>query len=147
MATLVGAGLAIAMVGSVSAAEWPGKEWRRATPAEMGLDAAKLAQARDYALTAEGSGYVIYKGRRVFTWGDPAQRYDLKSTSKSIGGTLVGIALKDGKIRLEDAATKFHPTLGVPPETNAQTGWLGKITLRMLADQTAGFAKPGGYEP
>ena len=81
------------------------------------------------------------------TWGDPAQRYDLKSTSKSIGGTLLGIALKERKVQLDDLAAKYHPTFGVPPETNSQTGWLDEITLRMLANQTAGFEKPGGYQP
>lgn len=129
-----------------TAAPWPTDRWATATPSEMGLDAAKLAQARDYALTAEGSGHIIYKGKLVMSWGDPAQRYDLKSTSKSIGDTLLGIALKDRKVQLDDLAKKYHPTFGVPPATNAQTGWLDKITLRMLADQTAGFEKPGGYE-
>jgi CubicO group peptidase (beta-lactamase class C family) len=129
------------------AAEFPGKDWSTATPAELDLDAAKLEQARDYALTAEGSGNIIYKGKLVMSWGDPGQRYDLKSTSKSIGGTLLGIALKDGKVQLDDPARKYHPTFGVPPATNSQTGWLDKITLRMLANQTAGFEKPGGYQP
>jgi CubicO group peptidase (beta-lactamase class C family) len=147
MAALVNAGLLIMVAGSLSAAEWPHTQWKTATPSEMGLEAAKLQQARDNALAAEGSGYIIYKGKLVLSWGDPAQRYDLKSTSKSIGGTLVGIALRDEKIRLDDLAQKYHPSFGVPPETNTQTGWLGRITLRMLANQTAGFAKPGGYEP
>ena len=132
---------------SLIAAEFPGKEWPTATPAEMGLEAGKLEQAREYALTAEGSGYIIYRGKLVMSWGSATERYDLKSTSKSIGGTLLGIALKDGKLRLDDPAGKYHPTFGVPPEANAQTGWLRKITLRMLANQTGGFEKPGGYEP
>lgn len=129
------------------AGTWPGKEWQTAAPSEAGLDSARLAQARDYALTADGAGHIIHKGKLVMSWGDATQRYDLKSTSKSIGGTLLGIALKDQKVRLDDFARKYHPAFGVPPETNAQTGWLEKITLRMLADQTAGFAKPGGYQP
>jgi len=35
--------------------------------------------------------------------------------------------------------------LGVPPESNVETGWIGEITIRHLATQTAGFEKPGGY--
>ncbi len=128
-------------------ADFPEKGWPTATPSELGLDTTKLQRARDYALTAEGSGQIIYKGKLVMRWGDPAQRYDLKSTSKSIGGTLLGIALKDRRVQLDDFAVKYHPTFGVPPETNWQTGWLDKITLRMLANQTAGFEKPGGYQP
>ncbi len=127
-------------------ADFPGQQWPAATPAELGLDEAKLAQARDYALTGEGSGCVIFRGKLVMSWGDPAALYDLKSSSKAIGITVLGLALKDGKVKLDDPATKFHPSFGTPPESNAQTGWLDRITLRHLATQTAGFEKPGGYE-
>jgi CubicO group peptidase (beta-lactamase class C family) len=139
---------AFAATGSTySASLWPGDSWPAATAAEQGLDSEKLEQARDYALTAGGSGHIIHQGKLVLGWGDPATRYDLKSTTKSIGVTLLGIALKDGKVKLEDSANKYHPSFGVPPESNAETGWLDTITLRMLADQAAGFDKRGGYEP
>jgi hypothetical protein len=137
--------LATALAMSASAASWPGKQWPNATPAELGLDEAKLIQARDYALTGEGSGCIIFQGRQVMTWGDQAAMYDLKSSSKAIGVTVLGLALKDGKVKLDDPAKKYHPTFGTPPDTNAQTGWLDQITLRHLAGQTAGFEKPGGY--
>jgi CubicO group peptidase (beta-lactamase class C family) len=83
----------------------------------------------------------------VFSWGDLAQRYDLKSTTKSFGAAALGLAVQDGRMRLEDPARRHHPTLGTPPESNAQTGWLDEITLLHLASQTAGFEKPGGYTP
>jgi CubicO group peptidase (beta-lactamase class C family) len=139
---------AFAGAGYIYAAPlWPGDSWPAATPSELGLDSEKLAQARDYALTAGGSGHIIYQGKLVLGWGDPARRYDLKSSTKSIGVTLLGIAIEDGKVKLDDPAVKHHPAFGVPPDANAQTGWLDTITLRMLADQTAGFGKRGGYEP
>lgn len=131
----------------LQAAGWPGKEWETSTPEALGLDATKLAQARDYALTGEGSGCVIYRGKLVLSWGDAAALYDLKSSSKSIGSSVLGLALKDGKLRLDDLAKDHHPAFGVPPEENTRTGWIDKITLRMLANQTAGFEKPGGYQP
>lgn len=109
------------------------------------MDAGELAQARDYALTGEGSGMIIRHGKMVLSWGDLKARYDLKSTTKSFGAAAFGLALLDGKLRLEDRAIKFHPTLGVPPETNRDTGWLEKITMLHLLTQTAGFEKPGGY--
>jgi CubicO group peptidase (beta-lactamase class C family) len=129
------------------AAVWPGEKWDTATPAEVQLDEAKLAEARDYALTGEGSGVIIRHGKLVVSWGDQAALYDLKSTAKSIGVTVLGLALKDGKVNLDDPATKHHPRFGVPPEENAKTGWIGQITLRMLANQTAGFDKKGDYQP
>ena len=125
---------------------WPGRKWKQAGPEEVEMDAALLLKARDFALTGSGSGRVIRYGRLIMQWGDQKRRYDLKSTTKAIGVTAVGLALKDGKISgLKDRAKKYHPMLGVPPESNAETGWLEKITLFDLATQTAGFDKPGGY--
>jgi CubicO group peptidase (beta-lactamase class C family) len=124
---------------------WPGAEWQRATPSEAGMLESRLIEARDYALTGGGSGVVVRHGRLVMAWGDPAQLYDLKSTSKSIGVTMLGVALQDGKVKLDDQAITYQPELGVPPETNRTTGWIETITLRQLANQTAGFEKPGGY--
>jgi CubicO group peptidase (beta-lactamase class C family) len=120
-------------------------EWSAAQPAETGLDAAKLTQARDYALTGGGSGYITRHGRLVLSWGDPRQRYDLKSTTKSFGSIALGLAIADGKVRLEEKARRYHPTLGVPPDSNVETGWIDQITILYLATQTAGFEKPGGY--
>ena len=71
-------------------AVWPMPQWSRAAPAEVGMDEAKLAQARDYALTGGGSGYITRHGRLVLAWGDPRQRYDLKSTTKSFGSIALG---------------------------------------------------------
>ncbi len=119
--------------------------WERAAPGDVGMDDGPLRRARDYALTGGGSGHVVRHGKLVLSWGDPRQKYDLKSTTKSIGVTALGLALKDGKVKLDDSAAKFHPALGTPPEENAKTGWLGDITLLHLATHTAGFEKPGGY--
>lgn len=135
------------IASALHAAGWPGKEWEKATPDSLGINAEKLAQARDYALTGEGSGFIIYQGKLVMSWGDAAALYDLKSSSKSIGSSILGLALKDGKVKLDDLAKSHHSNFGVPPEENAKTGWIDKITLRMLANQTAGFEKPGGYQP
>ena len=125
---------------------WPMPEWPRAEPKELGMDAAKLDRARAYALTAGGSGIVTRGGKVVLSWGDQARRYDLKSTTKSIGATALGLALADGKIKgLKDKARTYHAALGTPPEANAETGWLEKITLFHLATQTAGFEKTGDF--
>jgi hypothetical protein len=57
-----------------------------------GIDIALLEQARDYALTGSGSGYVIHRGYLVFSWGDPEYRYLVQSVTKSIGGTALGVS-------------------------------------------------------
>ena len=111
------------------------------------MDAMKLREAQEYALTGGGSGCVVRSGRLVLAWGDQAARYDLKSSTKSFGTAALGLAIKDGKARLDDPAVKLHPTFAVPPESNRTTGWIERITLRQLASQMAGFDKPGGFGP
>lgn len=129
----------------VNAPVFPTSGWATATPAEMNMDAARLDEARDFALKGEGSGFVTRHGRVVYTWGDTAHRYDLKSTTKSIGGMALGLAIDEGRLQLTDIAQTHLPTIGVPPDTNTATGWLGSITILQLATHTAGFAKPGDY--
>src|SRR4030095_15268312 len=63
----------------------------------------------------------------------------------SFGSIALGLAIADGKVRLEEKARRYHPTLGVPPDSNVETGWIDQITILYLATQTAGFEKPGGY--
>lgn len=137
--------LPAAPVVPAAAPVFPGKTWQTAKPADVGMDAKLLRKARDYALTGGGSGMIVRHGKVVLTWGDLKKRYDLKSSSKSIGMIAVGLAIKDGKLKLDDPAVKYHPTFGTPSKSNAKTGWLKQITLRHLATQTAGFEKPGGY--
>ncbi|HKU15107.1 MAG TPA: LamG-like jellyroll fold domain-containing protein [Steroidobacteraceae bacterium] len=128
-----------------SATVWPTSGWTAVTPATMNMNAATLAQARTYALTGAGSGMITRGGKVVMSWGDTALRYDVKSSTKSIGGTALGVALLDGLLSVDDAARTYLPTIGLPPDTNASTGWLDDIQLLHLATQTAGFDKAGGY--
>jgi CubicO group peptidase (beta-lactamase class C family) len=111
----------------------------------MNMDVAKLDQARDYALTGGGAGFITRRGRVVYTWGDTTARYDVKSATKSIGSIALGLALDDGRLRLSDAAQMHLPSLGVPPNRNRTTGWLDEITIVQLATHTAGFEKWRGY--
>jgi CubicO group peptidase (beta-lactamase class C family) len=138
--TVVQTGAVIALV--LASAGWT---WQKAIPEDVGLDTGRLEQARDYALTGEGSGCIVRGGKVVMSWGDQKQRYDLKSSTKSIGVTALGLAMMDGRIALDDKAGRYHSTLGLPPESNRDTGWIDKITILHLATQTAGFEKPGGY--
>ncbi|HKS55735.1 MAG TPA: serine hydrolase [Steroidobacteraceae bacterium] len=124
---------------------FPTDEWASATPAEMNMDVAKLDQARNYSLSGGGAGLITRHGRVVYSWGDTTARYDLKSATKSIGSIALGLALDDGRVRLEDPAQLHLPTFGVPPNRNASTGWLDQVTILQLATHTAGFEKSGGY--
>lgn len=124
---------------------FPGADgWPTRSPAQAGMDEAKLAIARDYALTGGGAGMIVRKGRLVYSWGDINQRFDVKSTTKSIGGIALGLALDEGRIDLSASARSYLPTLGNPPADNEATGQLDSITVLQLATHTAGFEKPQG---
>ncbi|MDA1315209.1 MAG: serine hydrolase [Acidobacteria bacterium] len=124
---------------------WPGAAWERVSPADAGLNQEKLIAAQDYATTVEGAGFITRGGRLVTSWGDETTLYDLKSSSKSIGFTAMGLAILDGKLSLSDRAVDCHPQFGVPPAENQSNPWRGRIKLLHLATHTAGFEKPGGY--
>ena len=124
-----------------------GAEWERATPQSAGLNAKLLDEARDYALSGGGSGVVIRGGKLVYSWGDTKQTYDLKSTTKSFGSTALAVALMDGKVKLEQKAAECLPGFATPPAQNRLNSWINEATLYHLATHTAGFDKPGGYEP
>jgi CubicO group peptidase (beta-lactamase class C family) len=131
---------------SASEEVWPTNGWPTATPAEMGMDETKLKQARDFAVSqGRGSGFITRGGKLVMSWGSSSQRYDLKSTTKSIGISALGLAIKDGLMNLSDQAQQHHASIGVPPNSNSATGWLDDITILHLSTQTAGFDKDGGY--
>ncbi len=146
LGTITACAVMLSLAAPTPAAEiWPGDHWPTAKPSEVGMDKSRLEQARKYALSGGGSGYVIRHGKLVMSWGDPRRRYDLKSTTKSIGVSALGLAIADGKIALADKAIKHHPEFARRPKSNLRNDWIEAITIQHLATQTAGFEKPGGY--
>lgn len=129
--------------------------WTRvAAAADVGMNQALLDTATTYAQSADApapaipsSGVIVRRGRIVHSWGDIDRRFDLKSTTKSIGGIALGLALDEAKFLLTDTAVTYLPSIGNPPVENVATGWLPQITIQQLATHTAGFRKPGGYIP
>ncbi len=125
---------------------WPDPDWPVASPAAVGLNEADLLAARDFALAqGGGSGLIIREGYQVLAWGNQAALYDLKSTSKSIGVSALGLALADGLIAsIEDPAATYYPDVGRNPSSN-DPAWLADLTLKHLATHAGGFDKPGSY--
>ena len=120
--------------------------WTRvAATTEVGMTEAPLIQAETYALTGGGSGMIVRHGRIVRSWGNIDERFDMKSTTKSIGGIALGLALDNNSIELTDSARTRLPTLGEPP--GGDLTQLNAITIAQLATHTAGFPKDGGYWP
>ncbi|MDY6949097.1 MAG: serine hydrolase [Pseudomonadota bacterium] len=124
---------------------------RVAAAADVGMDQALLEQAATYASTSgtvnasDNAGMIVRHGRIVHSWGSIDKRYDLKSTTKSMGGIALGLAFQDGLLTdLDATAQTYLPTMGTNPASN-NTTWLSQITLHQLATHSAGFLKEAGY--
>ena len=123
--------------------------WTAATPADEHMDVARLDEAKAYSLaagiTGNESGYIIRHGRLVYSWGSPTRRYDMKSTTTSVGGLALLLALDENKMALSELAQPKIPGFGTDPAVDTSpvtNGSLADITILQLATHTAGFSKP-----
>lgn len=124
--------------------------WTRVTAAtEVGMTDAPLVAAATYAqsgLGANSAGMIVRRGRIVQSWGNIDQRFELKSTSKSIGGMALGIALETNPNLLSETAVSRLSTFPAPA-TTGDPAWPGQITILQLATHTSGFLKEDVYTP
>jgi CubicO group peptidase (beta-lactamase class C family) len=111
---------------------YPDKDWKRHTPAEVGLLADKL---RALARLVGGRGCVVRYGRLVFTWGDANKSGDIASAVKPIISTLLLLAVQQGLLKDVDAkVADFEPRL-----RDLNHGKDAGITWRHLASQASGY--------
>jgi CubicO group peptidase (beta-lactamase class C family) len=113
--------------------QFPGKMWTLNTPAQAGLDAAKLGAFRDFV---GGRGCVVRGGNQVFSWGDVAKRGDIASAVKPWFVHLLLLLFEGGIIKsLDEPVARWEPRLD---KLNAGLGFKDrKITWRHLANQTS----------
>ena len=137
---------ALALAAPAAAQTWPGAQWATALPAAVSMDPTKTAAALKYGRVRAGSGNLIRAGKLFGSWGNQSTLYAVRSTTKSIGSILIGIAIKEKRITLDNLLKGRVPNFGVPPTSNLANGWLDGLTVRQLATQTGGFDKPGGFE-
>ena len=109
--------------------------WERATPAEAGMDGAKLQEAVDYAATQAAYAIRIYRhgclvaADRTLPLTQEAW-YESWSMAKSITALAFGRAMTLGLISADD------PVGSLIPEADAAHG---AITLRQLLEMTSGL--------
>jgi CubicO group peptidase (beta-lactamase class C family) len=84
---------------------------------------------------------VIRNGQKLFDWSDGIVRKDaargMWSVSKTLTATLIGTAVQDGKIKLDDPVTRYVPELLTAK--GADTARLKQIKIRHLLAMTSGF--------
>jgi CubicO group peptidase (beta-lactamase class C family) len=101
---------------------YPGAEWERADPEEMGFDPAALdAIAADAERSGSTCLVVTRRGRIAAEWywqgGSAESPREVFSVTKSHASTLVGIAQADGALDVDDPASEYIESwAGTPSE-------------------------------
>jgi CubicO group peptidase (beta-lactamase class C family) len=122
---------------------WPrGATWETRAPKEVGLDAAGIEDALNYAAAHNSTGLLILRGGRIVAerywqgW-TPQTAQPIFSSSKSITATLIGMAIEEGKLKgVNQRLADFIPAWkGTPKEA---------ITLRHVLTMTSGIRVGAG---
>ena len=122
---------------------WPTSGWKASTPELQGMDSAKLSIAVEfiqnrlpdaYSLLVVKNGYLVYE--KYFYIGSVGRSAEIRSVTKSITSTLIGIALEKGYINsAEQKLIEFFPeyyTDDLDPRKK-------EISLKNLLTMSAGF--------
>jgi len=113
--------------------------WPAISPAEAGIDAAKLEKWRNNLEAAHTTGLlVIRRGRIVMEWYTPEwdaeKPHGTASLAKAlVGGMSLAVAMADGRITPDDLASKYIPAWAGDPLKS-------KITIQQLATHTSGIS-------
>ena len=122
----------------------PGAEWERiASPEAVGWSAPKLAQVREYSKGIGTSAMVlVVNGRVLDEWGRTRDRSDIRSIRKSILNGLVGMAVGEGKLRLDATLAELGIDDNAPSLTEAEK----RATVGDLLKARSGVYHPTLYE-
>src|SRR5664279_2233771 len=114
-------------------------DWATISPAEAGLDPAKLEAWRGSLAAHRTTGLiVIRRGRIALEWYAPEWDADRPHGTASmakvlVGGVSLAVAMSDGRISPDDLASKYIAGWSADPRKS-------KITVRQLATHTSGVS-------
>ena len=121
---------------------WPTTGWRSSTPETQGIDSDKLAEsllairARNiqiHSLMVIRNGYVVADA--IFYPYDGQTVHNVASVTKSLMTTLIGIAVDQGKLDLDDKMVSFFPDRSIANLDQRKEN----ITVRHLASMSSGL--------
>ena len=122
---------------------FPGAGWTRIPPSESGWSAPALAKAQDWSKDIHSTAVmVVHHGAIVADWGDIEKRTELASVRKSFLSALIGIAVQENKIDLDNTLAR----LGIDDNAPSLTEVEKTATVRMLLQARSGIYHPALYE-
>ena len=121
----------------------PGAEWPSAMPAETGWSPDGIAAVNAYAQSAgTASLAIVQHGRIVDSFGDISRRIELHSMRKSLLSALIGIAVSEGRIRLDATLAE----LGIDDVPPSLSDVEKQATVRQLLQARSGVYHLALYE-
>jgi CubicO group peptidase (beta-lactamase class C family) len=119
---------------------WPTKEWQTSSPEEQGMDSAKLAELVDFGSQYGFDSLLVVRHGEIVAEAYYAPYvasilHTINSCTKSVIGTLVAIASKDGLLdSTNHRALDFFDRTDIANLDNRKEG----ITVQNLLDMTPG---------
>jgi CubicO group peptidase (beta-lactamase class C family) len=144
---LTASALLVAAASPAAADTWPTHGWRTSTPEEQGIDPGALADMLDFTLdqgTSIHAVLVVRHGRLVLeAYGPqhgpetPCQVHDV---ANSVVSALVGIAVGDGRLRLDQTLGSLFPEHRLGPG-------MERVTIRHLLTMSSGVERVWSASP
>ena len=136
---------------------FPGREWERRTPEDLGLSSPKLsavesqlcdlAEGKPFQLAVARNGYLVFECRQGVEADDKLSQ---ASAAKSFYSCLLGIAVEEGKLASADEKVVDHypEMMDVAEDEGPKPGRYAfekdrEITFRQLICNVSGYMKPG----
>ena len=113
-------------------------DWQRATPESQGMSSEKLDALREDLARRKTRAFLVIRNDRIVSeWyadgNGPDRKQGTASLAKAIvAGLSLGVAITDGKISLDDPASKFIPQWSLDSRK-------ARITIRQLGSHTSGL--------
>ena len=119
---------------------FPDVEWEVRTPAEVGLDDAKL---QELSASVGGAGAIVRDGYMVYNWGDQSARspqFAWASASKSVVSTMLFFAINEGRLSGPDVTVRTYVQQQFPGEDLIAKDV--PMTFFHLANAQSGYVLP-----
>jgi CubicO group peptidase (beta-lactamase class C family) len=120
---------------------WPGKEWVRATPEEMGMDSKALATLVEFGGNVQMDSLFVTRWGRAVTeaYYAPFQsgmKHRINSSTKAVIGALAGIAAGQGALDPNAPVVSYYKDRTIANLDDAKRA----MTVQQLLDMTSGLA-------
>jgi CubicO group peptidase (beta-lactamase class C family) len=147
---VIGTGIFLVLIGWLSPMArgadrvWPSPTWIKAEdPAALGWSMEKLAKAEAYSRAyAPTSVMIVQDGKVIASWGEVAHKVNIRSMRKSLLSALYGIAVAEGRIRLDRTIGE----LGIDDRAPSLSETERQATIRHLLMARSGVYHAAAYE-